>query len=268
MKLDNDFSDLLHESRSERFFDKIKPLINVTVIVAVLIGLIYGGVLLFGGGTKPKEDSVTTASSIANEDNKRLSDCLVGVNGDHPIPGSSDAGFYPKLIAGYDAQIACYDKYPGADNVVSRSSVEYARKTAIDSSGDYKNTYAAANGSSSSNRTNTTTGCDYSLSESEYLTCSDKYYAAHSSSGSTSSSNTGGASTPSYTPPSSSNPSTPSSTGGSSSGSTGSSSTSTADRTYWQSKCEQQVQQQTGGTSLNASQRATMVSQCMSSHGY
>lgn len=145
MKLDNDFSDLLHESRSERFFDRIKPLINVTVVVAVLIGLVYGSVLLFGGGTKPKDDSVTTASSITNEDNKKLSDCLVGVNGDHPVPGSSDTGFYPKLIAGYDAQLSCYDKHPGADNVVSRSSIEYARENAIDSSGNYKDAYLANN---------------------------------------------------------------------------------------------------------------------------
>lgn len=261
MKLDNDFSDLLHESRSERFFEKIKPFINVTVVVAVLIGLVYGGVLLFGDGTNPKDDNITTANSIANEDNKKLSDCLVTVSENHPVPGSSDPSFYPKLIAGYDAQLACYDKYPGADNVVSRSSTEYARKNALDSSGDYKNTYTASNGSSSTAHTNVTTGCDYSLSESEYLACSDKYYAGHSSSG-----NTGGASSPSYTPPSS--PSTPPSKDNSSSSSNSGSSSSAADKAYWQSKCEEQVRQQAGGTSLNASQRAAMVSQCMISHGY
>ncbi len=215
MKLDNDFSDLLHESRSERFFEKIKPFINVTVVVAILIGLVYGGVLLFGDDTNPKDDSITTANSIANEDNKKLSDCLVTVSENHPVPGSSDTSFYPKLIVGYDAQLACYDKYPSADNVVSRSSIEYARENALDSSGDYKNTYTASNGSSSSTHTNATTGCDYSLSESEYLKCSDNYYAAN---GSSSTSPTAPSSPTSSDGSTSSG--TPSSTGGSSGGST------------------------------------------------
>lgn len=214
MKLDNDFRDVLHESRSERFFEKIKPFINVTVVVAVLIGLVYGGVLLFGDDSNPKDDSITTANSIANEDNKKLSDCLVTVGENHPVPGSSDTSFYPKLIAGYDAQLDCYDKYPSADNVVSRSSIEYARENALDSSGDYKNTYTSSNGSSSRTHTNTTTGCDYSLSESEYLRCSDEYYAANGSSNTLS--NTPSSSTPSDG--SSNEP--PSSTSGSSGGST------------------------------------------------
>lgn len=214
MKLDNDFRDLLHESRSERFFEKIKPLINVTVVVTVIIGLVYGGVLLFGGGTSPKDDSITTANSIANEDNKKLSDCLAIVSENHPIPESSDTSFYPKLITGYDAQLDCYDKYPSADNVVRRSSIEYARENALDSSGDYKNTYTLSNSSSSRTHTNTTTGCDYSLSESEYLRCSDKYYAANGSS------NTSSDSPSSITPSNGSSNEPPSSTSGSSGGNT------------------------------------------------
>ena len=214
MKLDNDFRDVLHESRSERFFEKIKPFINVTVVVAAHIGLVYGGVLLFGDDSNPKDDSITTANSIANEDNNKLSDCLVTVSENHPVPGSSDTSFYPKLIAGYDAQLDCYDKYPSADNVVSRSSIEYARENALDSSGDYKNTYTSSNGTSSGTHTNATTGCDYSLSESEYLKCSDKYYASNGPSNTSSD-------TPRSTPSDgSASNDAPSSTGGSSGGST------------------------------------------------
>ena len=184
----------------------------------------------------------------------------------NPIPASEDNSFYPKLIAYYDAQIDCYDQYPSASSVVSKSSLEYARDNALDSSGSYKDTYASFGSSSGSSETskNSVTGCDYSLSESEYLACSDKYYAAHSSPSAAPSNNSiGDTSTPSYTPPSTL--STPPSTSG---GSSSSSSSSAADRAYWQNKCEEQVRQQSGGTSLTATQRAAMVSQCMSSHGY
>ena len=217
MKLDNDFSNLLHESKSERFFEKIKPLFKVTAVVAVLIGLVYGGVLLFGTGTKPADDSSYTASSIVNEDNEKLYDCLVGVIEKQPTPEASDPNFYPKLIGNYDTQLACYDQYPNGNNVVSRSSIEYARENAIGSSGDYKNAYTASNGSSSGTHTNTTAGCEYSLSESEYLKCTDRYNSANSKpSSSTNSTNTPSYTPPPSTPPTPSNP--PGNTGGSSSG--------------------------------------------------
>lgn len=258
---DNDFASGFEDSR----FDKFKPLLKVLVVLILLAGAAWGAVAYFGGtDTKNSTDKDYTANTTQQTDDSdsKLSRCIADAAAKNPTPDTSDANFYPKLISGYDAQLACYDKYPNANGAVSRSSTEYARDNALDSSGNYKNTYTSSSGSSSSK--NSVTGCDYSLSESEYLACSDKYYAAHSSPSTAPSNNSvGDTSTPSYTPPPT--PSTPPSTSG---GSSGSSSSSAADRAYWQNKCEEQVRQQSGGTSLTATQRAAMVSQCMSSHGY
>ena len=260
---DNDFAAGFEDSK----FDKFKPALKALVVVIVLVGVVWGVVAHFGGtdtkNNADKDYTANTAQRVDDSDSK-LSQCIADAAAKNPTPDTSDVNFYPKLISGYDAQLACYDKYPDANGAVSRSSIEYARDNALDSSGDYKSTYASSTSGSSSSSKNSVTGCDYSLSESEYLACSDKYYAAHSSPSSSSSSSVGSASTPPATPY---NP--PSSTSGSSSsGSSSSSSSSAADRAYWQSKCEEQVRQQAGGTSLNQSQRDAMVRQCMSNHGY
>lgn len=260
---DDDFAAGFEDSK----LDKFKPALKVLVVLVLLVGAVWGAVAYFGGtdtkNNADKDYTANTAQQVDDSDSK-LSQCIADAAAKNPTPDTSDVNFYPKLISGYDAQLACYDKYPDANGAVSRSSIEYARDNALDSSGDYKSTYtSSASGSSSSNK-NSVTGCDYSLSESEYLACSDKYYAAHSSPSSSSPSSVGSASTPTATPY---NP--PSSTSGSSSsGSSSSSSSSAADKAYWQSKCEEQVRQQAGGTSLNQSQRDAMVRQCMSNHGY
>lgn len=258
---DNDFAAGFEDGK----FDKFKPALKALVVVILLVGAVWGMVAYFGRtDTKNNVDKDYTANTVQQDESSdsKLSQCIADATARNPTPETSDANFYPKLISGYDAQLACYDKYPNANGAVSRSSTEYARDNALDSSGNYKNTYTSSRGSSSSK--NSVTGCDYSLSESEYLACSDKYYAAHSSPSTAPSNNSvGDTSTPSYTPPPT--PSTPPNTSG---GSSGSSSSSAADRAYWQNKCEEQVRQQSGGTSLTATQRAAMVSQCMSSHGY
>lgn len=257
---DDDFSAGFEDSK----LDKFKPAIKVFVGIIVLMTAVWG-VSAYFGSTDTKNaannDYTSNTAQQIDDDDSKLSQCIAEANGKNPTPETSDANFYPKLISGYDAQLACYDEYPDASGAIRRSSVEYARDNAIDSSGSFKDTYTS---SSSSSSKNSITGCDYSLSESEYLACSDKYYAAHSTPSSSPSSSVGNANTP--TPSTPYNP--PSSTSGSSSGSNGGSSSSSADRAYWQSKCEEQVRQQAGGTSLNQSQRDAMVRQCMSNHGY
>ena len=260
---DDDFAAGFEDSK----LDKFKPALKVLVVLVLLVGAVWGAVAYFGGtdtkNNADKDYTANTAQQVDDSDSK-LSQCIADAAAKNPTPDTSDVNFYPKLISGYDAQLACYDKYPDANGAVSRSSIEYARDNALDSSGDYKSAYTSSTSGSSSSSKNSVTGCDYSLSESEYLACSDKYYAAHSSPSSSSPSSVGSASTPTATPY---NP--PSSTSGSSSsGSSSSSSSSAADRAYWQSKCEEQVRQQAGGTSLNQSQRDAMVRQCMASHGY
>lgn len=77
------------------------------------------------------------------------------------VPETSDPEFYKKLIDGYDKRLGCYEKYPDID-LAGKSQVEEDRKSAIDSSGTYKDTYLASGGSydytTSSNHVNPTTG--------------------------------------------------------------------------------------------------------------
>ena len=234
------------------------------MVILLLVGAAWGAFAYFGTTDEKSDTNKNYTSSATQQEDDKLAQCTIDMEAKNPIPASEDNSFYPKLIAYYDAQIDCYDQYPNASSVVSKSSLEYARDNALDSSGSYKDTYVSFGSGSSATSKNSVTGCDYSLSESEYLACSDRYYAAHSSpSAAPSNSGVGDTSIPSYTPPST--PSTPPSTGG---GSSDSSSSSAADRAYWQNKCEEQVRQQSGGTSLTATQRAAMVSQCMASHGY
>ncbi len=213
---DNDFASGFEDSK----FDKFKPALKVFAVIILLMTAVWGASAYFGStDTKnsiDKDYAPNTAVQQGDDNDSKLLQCIADAAAKNPTPDTSDANFYPKLISGYDAQLACYDQYPDAHGANSRSSIELARDNALDSSGDYKNTYTSSSGSSSSSK-NSVTGCDYSLSESEYLACSDKYYAAHSSpSGTTPSNNTGGANTPPATPSTPSSP--PSSNGGNSLG--------------------------------------------------
>ncbi|NCU38349.1 hypothetical protein EOL96_04820 [Candidatus Saccharibacteria bacterium] len=216
---DEDFSAGFEDSK----LDKFKPALKVFVGIIVLMTAIWGVSAYFGStDTKNDTNKNYTADSVQQDDDSdsKLSQCIADADSKNPTPDVSDSNFYPKLISGYDAQLACYDKYPDADGSYRRSSVEYARESALDSSGGYKDTYVSSGGGGSSTTSkNSVTGCDYSLSEREYLACNDRYYAANSSPSNSSSSNTGETNAPSYTPPSSpstpSNP--PSNTGGSTS---------------------------------------------------
>lgn len=194
---DNDFSSILYESK----FDKFKPALKVLIVIIVLMSAVWGVSAYFVGTDKKNDTNKVYTSNTAQLDEDieaELSQCIAGVSNKNPTPETSDDNFYPKLIANYDAQLDCYDQHPDANGAISRSSVEYARENALNSSGNYKDTYLASGGSSSS-RKNTATGCDYSLSESEYLSCTDKYYSSNtgSSSPSTRGSNNATPATPS-----------------------------------------------------------------------
>lgn len=252
---DNDFAAGFEDSK----FDKFKPALKALVVVIVLVGVVWGAVAYFGATDKKSDTNKNYTSNAAQQDedsDSKLSQCIADAAAKNPTPDTSDANFYPKLISGYDAQLACYDKYPDANGAVSRSSIEYARDNALDSSGDYKNTYTSSGGGSSSK--NSVTGCDYSLSESEYLACSDKYYAAHSSPTSSSSGNIDSTSTPPATPSTPSNP--PSSTSGdSSTGSSGSSNQDPATAGY--TKCVNDAMK------LSGQYRSNAIEQCNQAYG-
>ena len=233
-------------------------MLKALVVVIALMGVAWGAVAYFGGtdtkNNADKEYTANTAQRVDDSDTK-LSQCIADAATKNLTPDTSDANFYPKLISGYDAQLACYDKYPDANGAVSRSSIEYARDNALNSSGDYKSAYTSSTSGSSSSSKNSVTGCDYSLSESEYLACSDKYYAAHSSFSNSSSSSVGSTSTPPAAP------STPpsSTSGGSSSGSSGGSNQDPATAGY--TKCVNDAMK------LSGQYQSRAIEQCNQAYG-
>lgn len=265
----SDFTSILNESPWERFVDKTKPLVKILLVVAIIGGSIYGGTLLFGN-----KDSGTQSTEYASnntdhqsDDKEKLHQCLDDVARANPSPETSDSEFYKKLIDGYDKRLGCYEKYPGIDSA-GKSQVEENRKSAIDSSGTYKDTYLASGGSydytTSSNHVNPTTGCSYTLSESEYIKCTDNYNSKNGTSVSRTPPPTATSPAPVSPEPSAPGyvhtPSNPSSGNSPSNGGD--------DRSYWQRVCETQVRQSSGGTGLVQSQRDKAVARCMHEHGY
>ena len=176
----SDFTSILNESPWERFVDKTKPLVKVLLVVVIIGGSIHGGTLLFGNKDSDKQSTEYASNNTdhQSDDKEKLYQCLDDVAKVNPSPETSDPEFYKKLIDGYDKRLGCYEKYPGID-LAGKSQVEENRKSAIDSSGTYKDTYLASGGSydytTSSNHANPTTGCSYMLSESEYIKCTDNY---------------------------------------------------------------------------------------------
>lgn len=176
----SDFTSILNESPWERFVDKTKPLVKVLLVVVIIGGSIYGGTLLFGNKDSDKQSTEYASNNTdhQSDDKEKLYQCLDDIAKVNPSPETSDPEFYKKLIDGYDKRLGCYEKYPGID-LAGKSQVEENRKSAIDSSGTYKDTYLASGGSydytTSSNHANPTTGCSYMLSESEYIKCTDNY---------------------------------------------------------------------------------------------
>lgn len=265
----DDFSSILYESPWERFVDKAKPLVKVLLVVVIIGGSIYGGTLLFGNKDSSKQSTEYASNNTDHQDDdkEKLHQCLEDVVKANPSPETSDPEFYKKLIDGYDKRLGCYEKYPGID-LAGKSQVEEDRKSAIDSSGTYKDTYLASGGNydytTSSNHVNPTTGCSYMLSESEYIKCTDNYNSKNGTSVSRTP-------PPTATSPASASPerSAPGYVHTSSNPSSGDRpSNGGYDRSYWQRVCETQVQQSSGGTGMVQSQRDKAVARCMHEHGH
>lgn len=136
---DNDFTSILEETR----FDRIKPFLKCLLVFAVLIVAVGGGVYAYSN-FKPSEQNSQAVSADSYEDSEQAK-CIAKVYEQHKTPDESDPDFYPKLIAGYDAHLSCYDKYPDENSSSNRLSIESARHSAIDASGDYKESYLSSN---------------------------------------------------------------------------------------------------------------------------
>lgn len=259
----NEFSSILDESPWERFMERVKPLLKLTTVLIILGGLIYGGIILFGH--KSLEGNSQSVVDVSNNTDKlKLSQCVADATRAYPVPNTDDSQFYPKLITGYDKQLACYDQYPSVDQY-GKTKIEDLRKTAIDSSGAYKDSYLANGGSydytSSASHKDAATGCSYNLSESEYIKCTDEYKAAHPNSTSTMTSRppTSNTTAPSSNQNNSTTPPAPTNSG--------KTSTTDQDRQYWLIRCPEQVRQQYGGSGLTQDQRDKAIQQCYSEHG-
>lgn len=217
---DNDFASILEESR----FDRFKPFLKGFIVLILLVGVVGGGVYAYSN-FKPSEQSGDQAASADSYEDGEQAKCIAKVYEQHETPEEGDPEFYPKLIAGYDAHLACYDKYPDENSSSNRLSIESARQSAIDASGDYKDTYLSSNSydygsgssasTSGSSRVDPKTGCSYTLSESEFIKCTDRYNASHST---TTPQPSSGSSTQTPAQPSSPTSSTPPSSSGGSTG--------------------------------------------------
>lgn len=138
--IDNDFASGFEDSK----FEKFKPLFKVLAALIVITGIGYGAYVYLSNQTSSTARTVSTSQSSNNE-MTQLEQCVDEAWKNHKTPEESDPNFYPKLIAGYDAHLYCYDTYPDENSATSRLSVESARKSAIDSSDEYKDTYLSNN---------------------------------------------------------------------------------------------------------------------------
>ncbi len=138
--IDNDFASGFEDSK----FEKFKPLFKVLVVLFIIAGVGYGAYAYLGNQS---DNTVRTADTLQPSSNEmtELEKCVDEAWNNHETPNEDDPSFYPKLIAGYDAQLACYDTYPDENSATNRLSIESARKSAIDSSDEYKDTYLSTN---------------------------------------------------------------------------------------------------------------------------
>ena len=180
---DDDFASGFEDSK----FEKFKPLFKVIIALVIVAGIGYGAYAYLGNQA---DNTVRTAdtSQSGNSEASELEQCIDKAWSSHKTPEENDPDFYPKLIAGYDAQLSCYYNYPDENSAANRLSIESARKSAIDSSGEYKDTYLA----------------DSSYEYTPSTSSSSYQYTSPSSSGSSSNTPSSSSGNSSYTPPSSS----------------------------------------------------------------
>ena len=137
---DDDFASGFEDGK----FEKFKPLFKVFATLVILAGIGYGAYAYLGNKTESATRTADTAQPSSGE-MSQLERCVDEAWNNHKTPEESDPDFYQKLIAGYDAQLVCYDTYPDENSATNRLSIESARKSAIDSSNEYKDTYLATN---------------------------------------------------------------------------------------------------------------------------
>ena len=170
------FADIQQEDR----FNKFKPIIKALILLVVIVATIF--IIKPYFQNNDQSNSYETPQGVQTKTNEiaKLSQCLKNIPSS---PETNDPEFYPKIISNYDSMLSCYDEYPKASSTLSRDNIVTLRQDAIDSSGTYKDTYLTNNSynynDSSGSHIDPTTGCDYSLSESEYIACSDKYKSTH-----------------------------------------------------------------------------------------
>ena len=147
--LDDDFASGFEDGK----FEKFKTLFKVFATLVILGGIGYGAYAYLGNKT---ENATRTAdiSQPSSSEMSQLEQCVDEAWNNHKTPEESDPDLYPKLIAGYDAQLACYDTYPDENSATNRLSIESARKSAIDSSKESPSAAVSVDNPSSETRSN------------------------------------------------------------------------------------------------------------------
>ena len=148
--IDNDFALGFEDSK----FEKFKPLFKIITAVAILAGIGYGAYAYIGnqsdGGMRTSDVQQANSQEVAP-----LDKCIDAAWDNHKAPEKDDPDFYPKLIAGYDAQLACYDTHSDDERSASnRLSIESARKSAVDSSKESPSAAVSVDNPSSETRSN------------------------------------------------------------------------------------------------------------------
>lgn len=150
---DEDFASGFEDSK----FDKLKPLLKALVAILVVVGLGVGGLWIYGNNANKNNFAINNGGDNLSESYEpvasvdetaiKFNDCTKTATDKTKDLQTSDPNFSKKLIAGYDEWLTCYDEYPenAASASPGRSSLEYARQSAIDSSGSYKDTYLSSN---------------------------------------------------------------------------------------------------------------------------
>lgn len=137
---DNDFASGFEDGK----FEKFKPFFKVFIALIIITGIGYGTYAYVGSRSDSKGRMADTAQQNS-EEMTELERCVDESWNNHETPDENDPDFYPKLIAGYDAHLYCYDTYPDENSATNRLSIESARKSAIDSSDEFKDTYLSSN---------------------------------------------------------------------------------------------------------------------------
>lgn len=120
------YLDQVQDVKPYKTHRSLKPLIVALLIIAV----VCGGVLVVLDTTNHAPEEIATNAPVAevSDAQVQLAACLRTANLNNVEVG--DPEFYPKLIANYKTQIACYDKFDG-DNPEIESLREHLNSIEI-----------------------------------------------------------------------------------------------------------------------------------------